>query len=74
MHVCMCMYVDIYTFKPLTARGLLYEPSHRQDSTYHSLCYISYGALAETRNSSIFLLIGTYLIIDTLRQITDEPL
>ena len=36
----------------LTARVLLYAPSHRQDSTYHSLCYTSRGALAGTRNSS----------------------
>ena len=32
---------------------LLYAPSHRQDSTYHSLCYTSRGALAGTRNSYI---------------------
>ena len=32
----------------LTARVLLYAPSHRQDSTYHSLCYTSRGALAGT--------------------------
>ena len=37
----------------LTARVLLYAPSHRQDSTYHSLCYTSRGALAGTRNSSM---------------------
>ena len=36
----------------LTARVLLYAPSHRQDNTYHSLCYTSRGALAGTRNSS----------------------
>ena len=41
-----------YSFR-LTARVLLYAPSHRQDSTYHSLCYNSRGALAGTRNSSI---------------------
>ena len=34
-----------YSFR-LTARVLLYAPSHRQDSTYHSLCYTSRGALA----------------------------
>ena len=39
-----------YSFR-LTARVLLYAPSHRQDSTYHGLCYTSRGALAETRNS-----------------------
>ena len=37
----------------LTARVLLYAPSHRQDNTYHSLCYTSRGALAGTRNSSM---------------------
>ena len=37
----------------LTARVILYAPSHRQDSTYHGLCYTSHGALAGTRNSSM---------------------
>ena len=37
----------------LTARVILYAPSHRQDSTYHGLCYTSRGALAGTRNSSM---------------------
>ena len=41
-----------YSFQ-LTARVLLYAPSHRQDNTYHSLCYNSRGALAGTRNSSM---------------------
>ena len=41
-----------YSFQ-LTARVLLYAPSHRQDSTYHSLCYTSRGALTGTRNSSM---------------------
>ena len=41
-----------YSFR-LTARVLLYAPSHRQDSTYHGLCYTSRGALAWTRNSSM---------------------
>ena len=41
-----------YYFR-LTARVLLYAPSHRQDCTYHSLCYTSRGALAGTRNSSM---------------------
>ena len=34
-----------YSFR-LTARVHLYAPSHRQDSTYHGLCYNSRGALA----------------------------
>ena len=41
-----------YSFR-LTARVVLYAPSHRQDSIYHSLCYTSRGALAGTRNSSM---------------------
>ena len=39
-----------YSFR-LAARVLLYAPSHRQDSTYHGLCYTSRGALARTRYS-----------------------
>ena len=35
----------------LAARVLLYASSHRQDNTYHGLCYTSRGALAGTRNS-----------------------
>ena len=41
-----------YSFR-LTARVLLYAPSHRQDSTYHGLCCTSRGALAGMRNSSM---------------------
>ena len=41
-----------YSFR-LAARVLLYAPSHRQDSTHHSLCYTSRGALAGMRNSSM---------------------
>ena len=41
-----------YSFR-LAARVLLYAPSHRQDSTYHGLCYTNRGALAGTRNSSM---------------------
>ena len=41
-----------YSFR-LTARVLLHAPSHRQDSTYHSLCYTSRGALPGIRNSSM---------------------
>ena len=46
-----CRHIS-YSFR-LAAKVLLYAPSHRQDSTYHSLCYISRGALAGTRNSSM---------------------
>ena len=41
-----------YSFR-LTAKVLLYAPSHRQDITYHGLCYTSRGALAGTRNRSM---------------------
>ena len=43
-----------YSYR-LTARVLLYAPSHRQENTYHGLCYTSLGALAGTRNSSMGL-------------------
>ena len=35
----------------LTARVLLYAPSHIQDNTYHGLCYTNRGAEAGTRNN-----------------------
>ena len=41
-----------YSFR-LAARFILYASSHRQDSAYHGLCYISCGALAGMRNSSM---------------------
>ena len=41
-----------YSYR-LTARVLLYAPSHRQDNPYHGLCYTSRGSLAGTRNSSM---------------------
>ena len=41
-----------YSYR-LTARVLLYATSHRQDNTYHGLCYTSRGALGGTRNSSM---------------------
>ena len=52
-----------YSFQ-LTARVLLYAPSHRQDSTYHGLCYTSRGALAGTRNSSIYLIDARRIVKD----------
>ena len=44
-----CRHYMGYSFR-FGARVLLYAPSHRQDSTYHGLCYTSHGALAGTRN------------------------
>ena len=41
-----------YSFR-IEARILLNASSHRQDDTYHGLCYTSRGALAGTRNSSM---------------------
>ena len=41
-----------YSFR-LTARVILFAPSHIQDNTYHSLCYTSRGALAVTSNSTM---------------------
>ena len=39
-------------FFPINSKVFLYAPSHRQDSTNHSLWYTSRVALAGTRNSS----------------------
>ena len=44
-HIC-------YSFR-LAARVILCAASHRQDNTYHGLCYTRRGALAGTRNSSM---------------------
>ena len=41
-----------YSFR-LAARVILYASYHRQDNTYHGLCYTSCGALAGTRNNSM---------------------
>ena len=55
-----------YSYR-LTARVLLYAPSHRQDNTYHGLCYTSRGALAGTRNSSmVILLSGMDILVDVM--------
>ena len=48
-----CRHID-YSFW-LTARVLLYAPSHRQDNTYHSLCYTSRGALIGTHHERTLL-------------------
>ena len=46
-----CLHIG-YSFRS-AARVLLYASSHRQDCTYHGLCYTSREALAGTRNSSM---------------------
>ena len=48
-----------YSFR-LTARVLLYAPSHTQDNTYHGLCYPSRGALAGKKNRSTRWPIGPW--------------
>ena len=40
-----------YSFR-LAATVLLYASSHRQDNTYHGICYTSRGALTGKRQSS----------------------
>ena len=37
----------------ISSKGSFYAPSHRQNSTYHGLCYTSRAALAGTRNRSM---------------------
>ena len=46
-----CCHID-YSYR-LTARVLLYAPSHRQENTYHGLCYTSRRALAGTTQPRI---------------------
>ena len=58
-----------YSFR-LTERVLLYAPSHRQDNTYHGLCYTSCGALAGTRNSSM----GSWCDGSSDRSFMSDPL
>ena len=43
-----------YSYR-LTARVLLYAPSHRKDNTYHSLCYTSRGAMAGMRTDVVII-------------------
>ena len=45
----------------INSKVFLYAPSHRQYSTYHSLCYTSRGALAGTRNSSMGYTANTFI-------------
>ena len=47
-----CHHYMGYSFQ-LVARVLLYTSSHRHDRSQYGLCYISRGALAETRNISM---------------------
>ena len=49
----------------LTARVLLYTPSHRQDSTYHGLCYTSRGELAGTRNVCVCVCVFVHVYVST---------
>ena len=38
---------------PINSKGsFICAPSHRQDSTYHRLCYTSRGALADTKKGN----------------------
>ena len=64
-----CHHID-YSHR-LTARVLLYAPSHRQDNTY--LCYTSRGALAGTRNSSMGYWLGANNIALTIKNLKYIP-
>ena len=57
-----------YSFQ-LAARVLLYTSSHKQDDTYHDVCYTSRGALAGTGGSS-----DQILIVDPLSYFLFQPL
>ena len=42
----------------ISSKGSLYVPSHRQDSTYHSLCYTSHPKSEDEQNNLIKINIG----------------
>ena len=48
---------------PVSSKGSLYAPSHRQDSTNHGICYTSGGTLAGMRNSLVDPLRGINPVI-----------
>ena len=57
-----------YSFQ-LAARFFLYASSHRQDITYHSLCYTSHRALAGMRNSRLLEHNNTLLLNMVLSEV-----
>ena len=67
-----------YSFQ-LAARVLLYAPSHRWDSTCHSLCYTSRGVLGIRAGVSLsihsFHLVGTRKQLNgsTMKDRSDDP-
>ena len=48
-----------YSFR-LTARVLLYAPSHRQDNTYHGLCYTSRGKFLRPVIKNVFFFTSSH--------------
>ena len=59
-----CIHYLGYVFQ-LADRGILYTPSHRQDTTYHGLCYTSRGVLARTCKGFFYVNHHTYKTIYT---------
>ena len=57
----------------VAARVLLYASSHRQDNTYHNLCYTSHGALAGTKNYfngiSLYILISSTILMKSCNEL-----
>ena len=51
-----------YSFR-LAAKGILYAPPHRQNNTYHSLCYTSNGVMFSTKD-----VVETFLIVSIFLQ------
>ena len=62
-----------YSFR-LTARVLLYAPSHRQDNTYHSLCYTSRGALLRVKEHTDRGYIKSHIHLERLLQLISSCL
>ena len=61
---CWCHYIG-YSYR-LAARVLLYALSHRQNSTYHSICYFKCGAWLEF----VFISMGPPRGIDLMTHCT----
>ena len=67
--MCYPVYGMVHIKEPLLLIGKniscggsrLYASSHRQDNTYHGLCYTSRGALAGTRNMAAVGFVSNYL-------------
>ena len=47
----------------INSKVFLYAPSHRQDNTYHGLCYTSRGALAGREIVNMYICMYVYMYV-----------